>query len=247
MDKRLVILAVAGLAFTTRAVTAQLSAPDQTAIEAYRAAIAAAQSAKSPRAIENAFSVLVALRQALLRVTADRSTVLESLSEADFGALRRSLPGVVIEREEVVLVEPDTGYFARLARAKGTDADRAFFTVLKATYPESVWPVYLQQQTDYSGCTRFGSMSLVDTYRAWSEFRTKHPDRYVSQANAEADRVVKELATSTCACGNADGIVQELEQFQARFAQSPVRSEIDTRLKALRTQRSNIRTNCISG
>ena len=247
MDQRLTNLGVAVLAFATSLAMAQPLQSGKAVIEAYRSAIASAQSGNSPRGIETAFSTLAPLREALTRVTEDGNTLLESLSEAEFESLSRSLPGVLIQREEIVFVEPDTDYFARLAAAKGDDADRAFFSALKATYPESVWPVYIQQQTDYSGCTQFGSMALVEAYRTWSEFRGKYPSRYLAHAKAESDKVLEELTTSTCACGNADGIVRELEQFQARFPKSPVRSKIDARLKALRAHRSNIRANCVSG
>jgi hypothetical protein len=73
-----------------------------------------------------------------------------------------------LAREEVVFVEPDADYFVTLARAHGDAADRAFFSALKVTYPDSVWPVYVEQQTDAGGCTRFGSGALVEAYRSWS-------------------------------------------------------------------------------
>jgi len=117
--------------------------------------------------------------------------VLESLTEEEFGRLKRELPSALINREEVVFVEPDPAYFAKLAAARGDSADRAFFAALKATYPEPVWPVYIEQQTDYSGCTRFGSMSLVDTFHAWAQFQRGCPDRYVAAAKHEVGLVVQ--------------------------------------------------------
>ena len=98
----------------------------------------------------------------------DGDTALESLSADAFTRLTVELKGAVINREEVVLVEPDVDYFQALAAARGDDADRAFFAALKATYPSSVWPVYVDQKTDFGGCTRFGSMSLVGTYTRWT-------------------------------------------------------------------------------
>jgi hypothetical protein len=49
-------------------------------------------------------------------------------------------------------------------------------------------------------------MSLVETYRTWSEFRRKHPDRYVAGARRALDQVLEHLTTSTCACGNAAAV-----------------------------------------
>ena len=247
MNYRFVIFVLVLLGFETPASMAQLSTSDQAAIDAYRSAISLAENAASIGSIENAFSAVAALNKALLRMKEDRIFVLESLSDAEFLRLERELPGVMMNRVETVYVEANIGYFARLAGAKGDDADRAFFEALNATYQYSVWPVYIEQQTDYSGCVRFGSMSLVETYRTWSAFRRKYPDRYVARATSETDHVLDELTSGTCACGDAAGIMQELERFRTAFPASPASSEIDKRLEALRTDRSNIRTNCRSG
>ena len=108
-------------------------------------------------------------------------------------------------------------------------------------------PSYIEQQTDYSGCTRFGGMTLVEVYGVWLEFQRRFPDRYVSAAKEETEAVLHELTQSTCACGNAAGVEQELEQFLRRFPGSPARVRIDQRLQSLRSRRSAIRTNCTSG
>lgn len=247
MNRLFAVFAIALPGFVTPVSMAQMSTSGQAAIEAYQSAIASAENATSPGSIENAFSAIATLSYALLRVKENQSTVLESLSEEEFLRLERELPGVVMNRMETVYVEADFGYFARLAAAKGDEADRAFFAALKDTHRYSGWSVYIEQQTDYSGCTRFGSMSLVETYRIWSEFRDKYPGRYAVRAAVESDQVLNELTSGTCACGDAAGVVQELERFRASFPAAPVRSRIDARLDALRTNRSDIRANCRSG
>jgi hypothetical protein len=118
--------------------------------------------------------------------------------EEEFRPLAR-LPGAIVSRDEVVLVEPDPDYFVRLAASRGDRADRAFASALKRTYPQSVWPVYNERQTDYSGCTRFGSLTLVDAYRVWTAFQHTFPGRYVDPVAKDVDAVVRELTTSTCA------------------------------------------------
>src|SRR2546426_1676785 len=218
---------------------AQLSPSDRAAVERYRSAIQSAESAASRLAIEPVFSAARALREALIQK-------LESLGDDEFKNLQQ-LQGVLVNREEVVFIKPDVDYFSKLAAARGDEADRAFFAALKATYPESVWPSYIEQQTDYSGCTRFGGMTLVEVYRAWLEFQRRFPDRYVSAAKEETEAVLHELTQSTCACGNAAGVEQELEQFLRRFPESPARVRIDQRLQSLRNRRSDIRPNCTSG
>src|SRR5438093_12653227 len=179
----------------------QLSPSDRAAVERYRSAIQSAESAASRLAIEPAFSAARALREALTQK-------LESLGDEEFKNLQQ-LQGLLINREEVVFIKPDVDYFTKLAAASGDEADRAFFAALKATYPESVWPTYIEQQTDYSGCTRFGGMTLIEAYRVWLEFQRRFPNRYVNGANEETDAVLHELTQSTCACGNAAGV--ELE------------------------------------
>ena len=163
------------------------------------------------------------------------------------GRLKRELPSALINREEVVFVEPDPAYFAKLAAARGDSADRAFFAALKATYPEPVWPVYIEQQTDYSGCTRFGSMSLVDTYHAWAQFQRGFHDRYVAAAKHEVDKVIEHLTESTCACGTKASVEQELERFLESVPASPARAKVDQRLGAVLAGRSDVRTSCVSG
>src|SRR5881296_3648292 len=182
----------------------QLSPSDRAAVERYRSAIQSAESAASRLAIEPAFSAARALREALTQK-------LESLGDEEFKNLQQ-LQGLLINREEVVFIKPDVDYFAKLAAASGDAADRAFFAALKRTYPESVWPSYIEQQTDYSGCTRFGTMSLVQSYRAWSEFQRTYPDRYAAAASEEAAAVLDQLTQSTCACGDAPAVEREFEE-----------------------------------
>ena len=155
--------------------------------------------------------------------------------------------GAIVNREEVVFIEPDPDYFTKLAAARGDGADRAFFSALKATYPESVWPLYVEQQTDYGGCTRFGSMTLVETYRTWFAFQRTFRGRYAAGAQKETDAVIEQLTTSTCACGDLASVETELQRFRRQFPTSPARARIDQRLQTLRAGRSEIRTSCVAG
>lgn len=229
----------------TQVAFAQLSSSDREAVQRYRTAVGAAKSGTSGSALETAFSALARLREALLGVRGEQ-TVLESLSEQQFADLQQQLPGVLIGRDEVVVVDPDADYFRRLAATNGGAADRAFFDVLKATYPDG-WPVYVERQTDYSGCTRFGSATLVGTYRAWTDFQRMYPGRYAAAAQAEAKAVLDNLATSTCSCGDAAGVQAEFQRFVQQFPDSPARAVVERRLKAARAGHSGIRTQCLSG
>jgi len=132
---------------------AQLSGSDSTVVERYRRALQSAESGPQSSAIENTFNAIGPLRDALIGK-------LENLSAEDYKRLEQQLRGVLLNREEVVFIKPDIPYFAGLAAESGDEADRLFFAGMKATYPQSVWPIYIEQQTDYNGCTRFGSGTL---------------------------------------------------------------------------------------
>jgi hypothetical protein len=173
--------------------------------------------------------------------------VLESLSDRDFQQLQRDLSGAIVNREEIVFVEPDVDYFVQLAASRGDAADRRFFAAFKMTYPESVWPAYIEQQTDYSGCTAFGSGKLVEAYRVWSQFQTDFPNRYASAVRNELDGISHELADSTCACGDLTSIQSELQRFTQMFPRSSIRAKVEERLDALKLGKSDIRVRCISG
>ena len=175
------------------------------------------------------------------------ATMVELLSDEEFARLERDVPGAVIGREEVVFVRPDPDYFVKLAAVRGGEADRAFFAALQATYPDGVWPSYVAQQTDYSGCTRFGSMSLVETYRAWSDFQRRYPTRYGEGAGREMNAVLEALTHSTCACGDMTAVDQELDSFVRTFPDSPAQPLVKQRLDAVRAGRSDVRASCLSG
>lgn len=246
MAGRFLIITIALVGFGTTPGLAQLSPSDHAAVDSYRSAITSAESGRSSRAIETAFSALVSMREALMQVRRGQN-VLESLPDEEFQRLRRDLPGAILNRDEVVFVEPDPDYFTKLAAARGDRADRAFFSAFKATYPESVWPLYVEQQTDYGGCTRFGSMTLVETYRTWFDFQRTFRGRYAAGAQKETDAVIERLTTSTCACGDLASVERELQRFRRRFPTSPARARIDQRLQAVRARRSDIRTSCVAG
>jgi hypothetical protein len=66
-------------------------------------------------------------------------------------------------------------------------------------HPESIWPAYIEQQTDYSGCTVFGSGRLVEGIGHGRNFKPL-PESIVRAVRKELDRISSELTDSTCAC-----------------------------------------------
>lgn len=226
---------------------AQIPSDARVAIDAYRAAIEAGSSTGKPGALEAALDRVDALREILMRVRADGSTLLEALSDAEFQRVERSLAGVLINREEVVFVTADPDYFSRLAASAGDSSDRAFFNTLKLTYPNGVWASYKTQQTDYSGCTAFGDGKLVDAYRAWSSFQRRFPNRYRARSSEELASIGTELTESTCACGDRGSVEREMRQFVRVFPKAAIAAAVRERLSGLAGGRSNIRLRCLSG
>jgi hypothetical protein len=240
---------VALAVFAATVASAQPAPPHQEAIDAYKVALARLEDhARGRRDLEAAFQAALKVGDALLAPGQDgKGIVLETLSAPEYQRLQNDLPGILVNREEVLFSQPDPDFFVQLAVGHGDEADRRFFAAFKATYPESVWPVYIQQQTDYSGCTRFGTGTLVDTYRRWAEYTRSFPGRYAATVQRETDRATRELTQSTCACGDSPTVERELQQFVRAFPASPARPAVNQRLRALQTGQSDIRPRCISG
>ena len=236
---------VAIVAATTSAAQPVPSVQDE--VDAYRDAIAAAESAAT-RGVESAFAAVVDLREALLALEpGGKQSILEGLSDIDFARVEQ-LPGVLIRRVEILVVHPDAEYFVTLATRVGDQADRRFAAALAATYPNGHWPIYVRPQTDYSGCTAFGAGDLLEVYLAWSAMERDFPRRYGSAVKREREAVVEKITSSTCACGDAASVVGELERMAAALARAdPIRPAVYERLAALEDGRSNIRFGCISG
>jgi len=238
---------VLGIVLRAAPAAAQLSDSDRAVVEAYRAAMDSAASEASPHGVEAAFAAFGALRDTLMQVRGADLTVLESLPEKDYLRLAAEVPGAILEREVFVGVVPDPDTFLALATAHGDSTDTAFFAAYKATYPEGVWPVYLEPQTDEGGCTRFGSLSLVETLQHWTGFQRRNPGRYRDPVAAEVQRASAQLTQSTCACGDLDGVERELQEFCRRFPGSPFLAEVRWRLDAVEAGRSNIQPHCGPG
>jgi hypothetical protein len=195
--------------------------------------------------LERVFTAALDIRQLLGGRSPDQPSI-EDLPAEEFAALERALVGIILNREEVILAEPDAQYFWRLASEYGNAVDRNFFALFRATFPDGVWPVYLSQQTDFSGCTEFGKGHLVRSYREWSRFKASHPRRYQREVQRLIDEIQDEVL-STCACGDRDSVLRELREFAAAFPRSPVNKAVQDRIRDLEQGSSEIRFDCSSG
>ena len=236
------------LLFAATLALGQTSSTLNRAIDVYENAIAGAESGATPRGVEAALAAVWNLREELLaRVSDDTRSVLEALSAAEFTQLAQ-LPGVFVRRGDVLVVHPDADFFSELAERNGDEADQRFAAALAATYPDGYWPVYVEGQTEYSGCTVFDEGRLLGTYLAWSAMEHDFPDRYASAVEHQLAAVSEHITTSTCVCEERAVAVVELERIVASPEPSDtIRAAVRERLAALNEGRSNIRFACISG
>lgn len=214
----------------------------------YAVALDQTLHSKRDEPIEALYGLGTQVAESLLVVRANGgASLLESLDEATFTEVQGRMRGFTLGRDEVVVAVPDPQFFLELARSRGDAADTAFFHALSLTYAQGMSPVYVAQQTDYSGCTDFGSGTLVATFAAWSEFMRNHPGRYEARSRDELHKIEEELASGTCACGDKQSLMSELRAFLRRFPSAAVAPRVRARLRAVDVGASGIRYHCISG
>jgi hypothetical protein len=95
------------------------------------------------------------------------------------------------------------------------------------------WPAYIRQTTDFSGCTRFGSLELVRCYRLLTRFRDRHPDRYADRIRDLVDDLEREFTDAVGSCGPKDGVEKEFRAFLAEFPTAAIAPKVRERLDGL--------------
>jgi hypothetical protein len=188
--------------------------------------------------------------EALFRLATDAGRELQAMmaradERGESPAVTR-VNGLVISTEEALYALPDPRFFAELARKKGRPVDRAFFDLLIATRPDGVWPVYIEQQTDVTGCTRLDLPALPSLYERWLEFRRRPLAAYRAAAADElAD--MERFVLSDCACGSREAALAGLEAFVKALPGAPITAKVMARLEDLRAGRAELRAECHSG
>lgn len=175
-----------------------------------------------------------------------RLSEIERLKDDEFTVFKTRMRGFLINREEVVFAKPDNEFFQKLAARKGLPADIAFFDLRSRLRPDSIWAAYIEQQTDYSGCTLYGTGMLTELYGLLNSFKEKYPTAYVQMVSDELDYIKDALTTGTCACGGLPSAIKEFELFIERYPNAEITPRLRDR-KSNTDEKSKIRRFCTSG
>ncbi|MDD5058852.1 MAG: NHL repeat-containing protein [Sideroxydans sp.] len=168
-------------------------------------------------------------------------SVRESLSDEALQALSLKMKGFMSDAD----MEPEPDFFLALAKRSNDPANVEFFEAYKNTMPEK-WPVYVEQITNYSGCTRYGTLSLVNTYALWDGYRNKYPTRYQNEVRNLIHDIEFEL-DGTCACNDLKSVTLELETFIRKFPHAKIAARLRERLAQIRHGKSDMREHCQPG
>lgn len=171
---------------------------------------------------------------------------IEALSAADYSLLEKKMKGFIVNREEILFIEPDLKFFAQLSERSGTKTDAAFFVLMRIIKPDNVFPVYIERQTDVSGCTIYGIGALTILYGKALQFKRAYPKAYTSDINEEINEMLEEFTEGTCSCGTRAGVEREFRAFIKAFPRDKNTPKVKKRLANLRRNKE-FRFNCQSG
>ena len=238
---RVVALAAAGTVLTAL-LHAQIPDAERAIVDDYLGAVRSAQAGKG--SVEGAYSRVASVCRALARID-DDDAALEAAQDGEIRQLHE-LPGITAG-SRLSSAKPDQQFFSTLAQAHGTAADRQFFQTLNAMSPAGGWAIYLEGVSDFGACTRYGTGSLVEVYRRWSQFQKMYPDHYAQPATHAIDDVAEELTHPLCACGDIGSVTREMESFVRAFPSAPLSRTVSVTARALKADSSTVRTHCRPG
>lgn len=180
------------------------------------------------------------------QAVSEKIGVIEDLTEAEYSFLEKKMKGFVVNRREILYIEPDLKYFAELAKMRGTKSDVAFFALMRQFKPDNVWAAYIEQQTDVTGCTRFGSGLMTRLYKKALQYKRTYPKAYRVEIDEEISELVLSFNDNLCACGDRASVLREFRIFIKAFPRDKHTPQIKKYLKNIKS-RKDFRYNCASG
>jgi hypothetical protein len=209
MQKILLTLAIILLIASANAVAHGQSKPILSRAGQYSAAFKKFQSQKGRRSIEPL------IKKGTL--VSDKLEDIESLDEGEYAKLKSRMKGYAVNSEEILFIEPDVDYFVKLANKRGTKTDIAFFAFLKRLKPDSVWPAYIEQETDFGGCTRYGNGLSTGLYKKAIQFRKTFPTSYAGDVKKAVEDIIQNFKENPYTCSSRADILKEYRLFIKTF------------------------------
>jgi endonuclease/exonuclease/phosphatase (EEP) superfamily protein YafD len=171
--------------------------------------------------------------------------VIEDLNGSTYHALAQKMKGFELNRIEILYVQPDVDFWLELSKRKGKERDIQFFETYKQTVPGGLWKAYLEPQTDYSGCIKFGSNDLVGLFGKWMGYKSAFPRAYVSSVDEFLKDIEYQLAEGIHSCYGQDKVLQELTAFLKTFPDAGISPRIRQRIQEIENNESNMKFNCL--
>jgi len=173
---------------------------------------------------------------------------LEALSGEDYAFVQQHMKGFFVFREEIVGVKPNMAFFKELAARKGSQEDVDFFDLMAEVYGDGIWPAFVEQQTDYSGCGSYGDGARTRIYLHAAKLKTPVNEAY----KKEIDGMIKGLkesfiADGTCVCGGADAVIKELSLFIEKAPDADFIEEVKQLLSKVKAGKSRMGFYCQTG
>ena len=187
--------------------------------------------------------------ESLLRkgnAVSEKIWVIEDLSADEYALLEMKMKGFVLNREEILYINPDLKFFAQLAKTHGIKSDVAYFALMRQIRPDNVWAAYIEQQTDVTGCTRYGSGLMTGLYKKALRFKSNYPKAYRAEIDEEISELTSKFRDNLCACGDRESVLREFRIFIKTFPRDKQTPKIKKYLKNPKS-RKDFRYNCDSG
>lgn len=237
MLRFLIILLLIAFSFNANAkedYLKQLKIPNE--LKIYSKAYKDAQNSMQPQPIENIYKLGEEAKAAFF---ANNSDELISNIVWDEGDAREKfekkmaqlVPGYQIQQgAELFYYETDSKAFLELAKKSGREKDIEFFKFYNQNFPNGeIWPSYVEQQTDITACTKYGSPEYLEFYKSWSGFIEKYPEGYYS------DLAKKYLSgfdvSSRCSCDSKEASIIGLETLATIIRDVEIERSLKTEIQ----------------
>lgn len=201
----------------------QLKIPDE--ITAYSKAYEKAQKTDKPQSIENIFKLGEQAKEAFF--AANDSELISNIVWSEEGQkvndqreqfekkMAVLVPGYQIRQgAELFYYDIDSEEFMELANKHGTEIDKHFFNLYRKSFPNSeTWPVYVEQQSDITSCTKYGSPEYLGFYTDWQSFIEHSPKSYYAEI---AQKYLNDFnIDAACSCDSKKSSIKGLENLLA--------------------------------